>query len=50
MEIGSGTVAFDYGSRTYRFGDRLDEAEGKQVVSELEPHLLGAANRREWDS
>jgi hypothetical protein len=33
--IGGGSVAFDYGARTLRFGSSLDEAEARQVVSEL---------------
>jgi hypothetical protein len=36
---GNGTVAFDYGARTYRFGRGIDEAEAKQVVAELRPRL-----------
>lgn len=43
MGIGSGTVAFDYGSKTYRFGERVDEAEAKQIVQELGPHVTCAA-------
>ena len=30
--IGGGTVAFDYGMRTHRFGASLDEAEAKVVA------------------
>jgi hypothetical protein len=36
---GNGTMAFDYGARTYRFGRGIDEAEAKQVVAELGPRL-----------
>jgi hypothetical protein len=36
---GFGTVAFDYGARTYRFGRGIDEAEAKQVVAELRRRL-----------
>ncbi len=32
---GAGPVAFDYGAKTFRFGDSLDEAEATQVVKEL---------------
>jgi hypothetical protein len=32
---GSGTIAFDYGARTYRFARGIDEAEAKQVVAEF---------------
>jgi hypothetical protein len=35
-----GLIAFDYGSRTYRFGAALEEAEAKQVVQELRGRLL----------
>lgn len=35
-----GTLAFDYGSRTFHFGGQLDDAEATQVVSALEPHLV----------
>jgi hypothetical protein len=30
--LGGGSIAFDYGARTYRFGAGLDEAEAKQVA------------------
>jgi hypothetical protein len=33
--IGGGSIAFDYGARTLRFGSSLEEAEARQVVSEL---------------
>ena len=36
----AGAVAFDYGSRTFRFGGQLDDAEATEVVSALEPHLI----------
>ena len=36
---GGGTIAFDYGARTYRFGHGLDEAEAKHVVDELRGRL-----------
>ena len=29
---GCGPIAFDYGAKTYRFGDGVDEAEAKQIV------------------
>ena len=31
-----GTLAFDYGSRTIRFGRSVDEAEAKQIVASLQ--------------
>jgi hypothetical protein len=33
--IGGGTVAFDYGAKTFRFGAALDEAEAAQLVQRL---------------
>ena len=36
----AGALAFDYGSRTFRFGGELDDAEATEVVSALEPHLI----------
>jgi hypothetical protein len=36
---GAGTIAFDYGARTYRFGSGLDEAEAKQVAADLRRRL-----------
>ena len=29
------TLAFDYGARTYRFGDGADEGEAKQILREI---------------
>ena len=37
--IGAGGIAFDYGSRTQRFGDTLDEAEAKQLVELIKQRL-----------
>jgi hypothetical protein len=34
--IGGGTIAFDYGSRTYRFGTGLDEAEANQAMTAIQ--------------
>ena len=31
--LGAGTIAFDYGAKTYRFGGGVDEAEAKQIVN-----------------
>jgi hypothetical protein len=36
---GFGTISFDYGARTYRFGRGVDEAEAKQIVAELQLRL-----------
>jgi hypothetical protein len=36
---GNGTIAFDYGARTYRFARGIDEAEAKQVVAEFRRRL-----------
>ena len=33
--IGGGPVAFDYGSRTFRFGASVDEAEARDIVNQL---------------
>jgi hypothetical protein len=33
--IGGGVIAFDYGTKTYRFGAGLDEAEAKHVVTAI---------------
>lgn len=38
---GSGTIAFDYGAKTFRFGDQLDEAEDRQIIREIQSHLAG---------
>jgi hypothetical protein len=38
MGFGGGVIAFDYGARTYRFGD-MEEAEAKHVVAALRQHL-----------
>jgi hypothetical protein len=34
-----GSIAFDYGARTHRFGSRLDEAESRQLVELLAKEL-----------
>jgi hypothetical protein len=36
--IGGGPIAFDYGSKTVRFGAGLDEAEARQVIQDLRDH------------
>ena len=33
--IGGGPIAFDYGSRTFRFGASVDEAEARDIVNQL---------------
>lgn len=33
--VGGGAIAFDYGSKTFRFGAGIDEAEGRQIIDEL---------------
>jgi hypothetical protein len=33
--LSGGTIAFDYGARTFRFGIGLDEAEAQQVIDQL---------------
>ena len=37
----SGTIAFDYGAKTFRFGSGLDEAEGRQIIKKIQAHLPG---------
>jgi hypothetical protein len=37
--LSGGTVAFDVGGRTYRFGIHLEEHEVRQVVEKLSPYL-----------
>ena len=36
----NGMIAFDYGSKTFRFGLDIDEAEAKQIVSEIQERLV----------
>jgi hypothetical protein len=31
----TGPIAFDYGARTYRFGEGIDEAEAKQIIEKI---------------
>jgi len=33
--MNSGTIAFDYGAKTFRFGMGLDEAEAQQIIERL---------------
>lgn len=35
----AGTIAFDYGSKTFRFADSIDEAEGRQIIKKIQLHL-----------
>jgi hypothetical protein len=37
--FGSGVVAFDYGAKTIRMGDSLDEAEGRTIVRQMQEVL-----------
>ena len=37
--IGGGVIAFDYGTKTYRFGAGLDEAEAKQAITAIKKSL-----------
>lgn len=34
--IGGGIIVFDYGAATIRFGNGIDEAEGKQIIAEIQ--------------
>lgn len=35
----AGTITFDYGSKTFRFADSIDEAEGRQIIKKIQLHL-----------
>ena len=35
----NGMIAFDYGAKTFRFGLDIDEAEAKQIISEIQEKL-----------
>jgi len=37
---GAGMIAFDYGARTYSFGQDVDEAEAKQIILALKEGLI----------
>ena len=37
--IGGGVIAFDYGAKTFRFGNGIDEAEAKQIFYEIQLHF-----------
>ena len=45
----AGTIAFDYGAKTFRFGDGLDEAEGRQIIKKIQSHLSGSLRQFEVD-
>lgn len=34
-----GNIAFDYGAKTYRFGEDIDEAEAKQIIAVLQEYI-----------
>lgn len=34
-----GSIAFDYGARTFRFGSGVDEAEAKQIIAAIQQHF-----------
>jgi len=34
-----GTIAFDYGAKSFQFGVGLDEAEGRQIIKKIASHL-----------
>ena len=42
--VGGGLVAFDYGAKTFRFGNGLDEAEASMIVQDL------TARHGTWDT
>ncbi len=33
--LNGGTISFDYGAKTFRFGADLDEAEARQIITQL---------------
>lgn len=35
----AGIIAFDYGAKTFRFGNGLDEVEAKQITKKIQLHL-----------
>jgi hypothetical protein len=37
--LGGGSIVFDYGARTHRFGSKLDEAESRQLTELLAKEL-----------
>ena len=37
--LGGGSIVFDYGARTHRFGNKLDDAEARQLSSLLADEL-----------
>lgn len=40
----SGPLTFDYGAKTIRFGDGLDEAEAKQIIKLIQQHYPKSFN------
>ncbi len=36
LRVGTGWLAFDYGARTFRFGNDIEEAEAKQIIAEIQ--------------
>ena len=38
--VGGGSVAFDYGARTFRFAASVDEAEARDIVNDLKAQYL----------
>jgi hypothetical protein len=46
----AGTIAFDYGAKTFRFGDGIDEAEARQIIKKIQSHLSSFLSQFEVDS
>jgi hypothetical protein len=46
----AGTIVFDYGAKSYQFGDGLDEAEARQIIKKLQSHLSVFFPQFELDS
>ena len=46
----AGTIAFDYGAKSFRFADSLDEAEGRQIIRKIQLHLSDSLPQFKLDS
>jgi len=40
--IAPGTIAFDYGAKTYRFGAGICQAEANDLIGQLKEHMPSA--------
>jgi len=46
--LGGGLIAFDYGAKTVNFGSGIDEAEAKQILSEIQQRYPQYRDRSIW--